>query len=439
MNTVTEPSPVERRARRRIASRLLPFLFILYIIAFLDRVNVSYAALEMSRALRFSDAVFGFGAGVFFVGYVLLEIPGALIVERWSASRWIARILVSWGIIATLMAAVQTPRQFYTMRFLLGAAEAGFFPGIIVYLTHWFRNEDRARAIAMFMAAVPIASIVGSPLAAWLLNVQWFGLAGWQWLFIVEGVPAILLGFVTLFYLTDWPHGARWLPVDEQQWIAGELQREKEAKLAVLRCTVWEALRTREVLLLTLAYFLAEAGLYGFTFWLPTILQRASGLSNSQVALLAALPFVAGLGAMLWNSWHSDRNVERRWHTAVPLILGGVSLAVAITVSSNIILGFASMIVVGACTSAFLPTFWALPTRVLSESAAAASIGFINSLGNLGGFAGPYAMGYLRTLTGSFTPGLTVLLACLCVAGIIVLTLGKHEPLPVPGQTARAS
>jgi MFS transporter, ACS family, tartrate transporter len=412
-----------QRATKRIAWRLLPFLFVLYVIAFLDRVNVGYAGLEMSRDLNFTDRVFGLGAGIFSIGYFLFEIPGALIVERWSARRWIARILISWGLVTALMAAVHTSRQFYLARFLLGVAEAGFFPGIVVYLTHWFRYEDRAKAGAMFMAAIPMSSIIGSPLAGWILSHRWAGMAGWRWLFIVEGMPAILFGFLTLVYLTDWPAHATWLAADEREWISAELKREKEAKTRVRSWTIWEAMRSREVILLTLVYFFAIIGIYGFVIWFPTIVQRATGLPNMAVTLLSALPYVAGLAAMLANGWHSDRTGERRWHTAFPLFLGAVCLALAISSRSNLLLGFVSMIVVGACTTAFMPSFWALPTAMLSESAAAASIGLINSVANLGGFAGPFLIGYLRTATNSFTPGLLFLFASLTLSGGLALTL----------------
>lgn len=412
-----------QRATKRIAWRLLPFLFVLYVIAFLDRVNVGYAGLEMSRDLNFTDRVFGLGAGIFSIGYFLFEIPGALIVERWSARRWIARILISWGLVTALMAAVHTSRQFYLARFLLGVAEAGFFPGIVVYLTHWFRYEDRAKAGAMFMAAIPMSSIIGSPLAGWILSHHWAGMAGWRWLFIVEGMPAILFGFLTLVYLTDWPAHATWLAADEREWISAELKREKEAKTRVRSWTIWEAMRSREVILLTLVYFFAIIGIYGFVIWFPTIVQRATGLPNMAVTLLSALPYVAGLAAMLANGWHSDRTGERRWHTAFPLFLGAACLALAISSRSNLLLGFVSMIVAGACTTAFMPSFWALPTAMLSESAAAASIGLINSVANLGGFAGPFLIGYLRTATNSFTPGLLFLFASLTLSGGLALTL----------------
>lgn len=416
------------QARRRIARRLLPFLFILYLVAYLDRVNVGFAGLEMSRDLGFSDRVFGLGAGIFFLGYFLFEIPGALLVERWSARRWIARILITWGIITVLVALVKTPGQFYAVRFFLGTAEAGFFPGIVVYLTHWFRHEDRARAGAWFFCAIPFANVLGAPLAGWLLGVHWFGLTGWRWLFVLEGVPALLLGIVTLVYLTDWPHQAHWLSPDEREWIEQELQREKEAKKATASCTVWEALRKREVLLLALIYFLSLVGLYGFNFWFPTILKRATGLPNFTVTALAAMPYVLGLGTMVWFGWHSDRTLERRWHTAWPLFLCGALMVLSVAWRSGVWVSLGSLIVAGSLTTAFMPSFWSLPTALLSESAAAASIGLINSVGGLGGFAGPYILGYFASLTHSFTPGLLILVAALLAAGIIVLRLRLDSP-----------
>ena len=439
MGSVAELSDVSWRARRRVAWRLLPFLFILYIIAFLDRVNVGYAGLEMARDLAFSDRVFGLGAGIFSIGYFIFEIPGALIVERWSARRWIARILITWGAVTILVAAVHTPRQFYAARFLLGVAEAGFFPGLLVYLTHWFRHEDRAKAGAMFMAAIPMSNILGAPFAGWILSEHWLGWPGWRWLFVVEGIPAVLFGVATLWFLTDWPAEAKWLPADEREWLSEELRREKEAKARALPCTVWQALRRPEVALLTLVYFLAIIGIYGFIIWFPTIVKRATGLPNGEVTLLSALPYVAGFGAMLLNGWHSDRTGERRWHTAFPLFLGGAALGLTLLVRENLPVSFAAMIVVGACTTAFMPSFWALPTELLTASAAAASIGFINSVGNLGGFAGPYFIGYLRTATGSFAPGLAFLLACTVLAGGAILFVHKpaREALRLGGNQAK--
>ena len=423
MTTAEAPLELRRRATQRIAWRLLPFLITIYVLSFLDRTNVGFAGLEMTRDLGFSDRVFGFGAGIFAVGYFVFEIPGALLVERWSARRWIASILITWGLITVLMSAMHTPRQFYIARFLLGLAEAGCFPGLIVYLTHWFRHEDRGKAAAMFMTAIPMSSVVGSPLAGWVLGHQWLDVGGWRWLFVVEGVPAVIMGVLTLFYLTDWPREAKWLPPAEREWISEELRREGEAKERTQHCTVWEALRKREVIKLTLVYFLGCVGIYGFVIWFPTIVKRASGLPNMAVTLLSALPFVVGLGAMLWNGWHSDRNHERQWHTAFPLFLGAACLGLAIVAGSNLFLGFVAMVVVGACTTAILPTFWALPTEMLTASAAAAAIGLINSVGNLGGFAGPYVIGYLRTTTNSFTPGLLFVSASMFLGGVLVLTI----------------
>jgi ACS family tartrate transporter-like MFS transporter len=422
---MTHPSAlsVEQSARRRITRRLLPFLWLLYVIAFLDRVNVAYAALEMSHDLAFSDRVFGLGAGIFFIGYVLLEIPGAVIVERWSARRWIARIMISWGIITVFVGLVHTPQQFYLARFLLGTAEAGFFPGIIVYLTHWFRHEDRAKAIAAFMTAIPLSNIFGSPLAGHILRLRWYGLPGWRWLFILEGIPAVILGVITLFYLTDWPTQAAWLPKEECEWITGELQREKQRKASLQSYTIWQALRHRDVILLTLVYFMGSTGIYGFIIWFPTILKRASGLSTGIVTLLVTLPYFAGLTAMMLNAWHSDRTRERRWHTSTMLFAGGASLIFALLSASHLWTQLVFFILFAAFIHAYQPTFWALPTTFLGESAAAASIGLINCIGGLGGFVGPFIMGYLVTRTGSFATGLVWLLVNLFLAGMLVLCL----------------
>ena len=426
MNRRSIPA-IEQSARRRIALRLLPYLWLLYMIAFLDRVNVAYAALEMSSDLHFTDAVFGFGAGAFFVGYVLLEIPGALIVERWSARRWIARIMLSWGLVTVLLGFVQTARQFYLARFLLGAAEAGFFPGVLVYLTHWFGRQDRTKAVAALMSAIPLASIFGSPIAGKILSAHWHGLAGWRWLFILEGIPALFFGVFTIFYLTDWPAQSSWLTKEEREWITGELEREKQSKASSI--SVWQALRQRNVLMLTLIYFLGTAGLYGFTFWLPTILKRASGYSTWVVTLLVTLPYLAALAATLVNGWHSDRTQERRLHAAIPLFVGGAALLCAMVWSSHTWTQLAFFILFAACVHGYQPCFWALPTATLTASAAAASIGMINSLGNLGGFAGPYLVGYLSTRTGSFVPALGVLMCGLLLGGTVVLCLkGIHHP-----------
>lgn len=409
-------------AHRRIARRLLPFLFVLFVIAFLDRVNVSYAALEMTHDLSFSNSVFGFGSGVFFVGYLIFEIPGCLIVERWSARKWFSRILVTWGLITVLMAFIKTPMHFYVVRILLGAAEAGFFPGVIVYLTHWFRAEDRAKACAMFMIALPVANIIGSPLGGWLLGVHWFGLQGWRWLFIVEGIPAVVFGVITVFYLTDWPREARWLAPEEREWITAELEQEAVAKKAVRSYKTWEAMLQPTVIQLTIIYFFSVSTMYALSIWLPTFLSRASGMSNLAVSQVATLAYVAMLFAMLFNGWHSDRTGERRWHTAIPLLLGAAAFSMTIVSGSHLWPAFGCLIV-SACASSYLPAFWPIPSSFLGESAAAASIGLINSLGNLGGLVTPSVIGYFLDRTHSFTPGFLYVIVSLLAAAFLVLTL----------------
>lgn len=420
-------SAVELNARRRIMRRLLPFLWLLYVIGFLDRVNVAYAALQMTHDLHFSDRVFGLGAGIFFIGYVLLEIPGTLIVERWSARRWIARIMISWGIVTAIVGLVQTAHQFYWARFLLGLAEAGFFPGVLVYLTHWFREKDRAKVVAIFMTAIPFSNIFGSPLAGQILKIHWLGLMGWRWLFILEGVPAIIFGVVTIFYLTDWPREARWLPKEECDWINGQLEDERARKATRHSHSILQALGNRDVIFLALIYFMGSTGIYGFIIWFPTIVKRASGLPTTTVTLLVALPYIAGLFAMLANGWHSDRSGERRWHTSICLYAAGASLILAIAAAPHLWAQLLFFIVFAAFIHAYQPTFWALPTTFLGESAAAASIGFINLVGGLGGFVGPFIMGYLETRTGSFVGGLVWLLVNLFLGGTLVLCLRRHK------------
>jgi len=401
----------------------MPYLFLLYIIAYLDRVNLGFAALDMKGDLGFADDVIGFGAGIFFVGYVLLEIPGCILVEKWSARRWIARIMISWGIVAVLMGFIQTKTQFYSLRFLLGAAEAGFFPGVIVYLSHWFRYQDRARVLAMFMAAQPISNIIGSPLSGKLLGLNWFSLAGWRWLFILEGMPAVIFGFVTIFYLTDRPHQARWLPEDERLWLVSELEKEKEAKREAHSLSVWQALRHREVILLTLCVFCMASTVYGFNFWLPTIIKQASGSTNSIVGLISALPYCVGLVAVLLVGWSSDRTRERRWHTALSMVVASIGLLAGILVRDQLALSVALFCLAAVGMYGYLPSFWALPTSFLTGTAAAASIGLINSVGNLGGFVGPSVVGSVSKATNSFLGGVSYLSLTSLIAAVLVLSI----------------
>ncbi len=420
-------SPFAQRTSRRIARRLIPFLFLLYIIAFLDRMNVSAAALEMPRDLGFSDKVVGFGAGIFFIGYLVLQIPGALIAEKLSARKWIAWVMVAWGALTLLMAWIHTPREFYIVRFFVGVAEAGFFPAVVVYLTHWFRSADRAKALAGFYAAMPLSYVVGSPIAGVLLGIKWLGLHGWRWLFILEGVPAIVMGFVALRYLTDWPREADWLGADEREWIGGEIEREHEAKQRLRSFTISQALLDPRVIVLTLCYFCAVSGSYGVGFWLPTILKRLSRKSDLIVTLLAALPYVAGFLTQQFNGWHSDRTRERRLHAALPVLLSGTALFFAVASGSNVLLSVTFFTMVGAAYYAFQPTFWAVVTEYLSGSAAAASIGLINSIGNLGGFVGPIMLPFLETRTRSFSLGLLYLVGSFLLSGVLMLFCGEHR------------
>ena len=414
---------VAERARRRVTARIMPYMFLLFVIAFLDRVNVNFAALAMKDELGFADDVIGFGAGIFFIGYFLLEIPGSILVEKWSARGWIARIMISWGVVAILMGFIQTKTQFYSARFLLGAAEAGFFPGIIVYFSHWFRYEDRAKAVAMFMAAIPVANIIGSPVSGLLLGVHWFGLSGWRWLFIIEGAPAIIFGVVTIFYLTDRPHQARWLPADEREWLTAALEREKQAKQARHSYGILEALRHREVVCLALAYFFMVTAVYGFNFWLPAIIKRQSGWSNMMVAVISDIPYTVALVAILLVGWSSDRTKERRWHTALSMATASLGLLLSIAAQNQTAVAISIFCLAAAGMYAYLPSFWALPTSFLTGTAAAASIGLINSIGNLGGFAGPYVVGYVSNATHSFSGGVLYLSVSAMVAAGLILSL----------------
>ena len=404
--------------RHRIAIRLLPFLFILYITNYLDRTSVAYAAIGMSRTLGFSDRVFGLGAGIFFVSYVALQIPGALLIERWSARRCITSILIAWGSLTVLTGLVHTASQLYGARLLLGAAEAAFFPGVVVYLSHWFIREDRAKAGSNFMAAIPLSFIVGSPLAGWILGHPWFGVDGWRWLFVLEGMPAILLGTVAFFYLTDWPRDAAWLAPEQRRWIERKLEEEKPVNPR--KITAWQALRSGPVLLLASVAFFEYFVSYSVFFWLPTILKRVSGFSDVRVGLLGTLPYVAGLIAMLINGWHSDKTQERRWHSAIPQFIAAVALLGLITLPASTQMSV-TLFTLLLCVSGFLPVFWTMPSEILAESAAAAGVGMINAVGSVAGFAGPFAFGYLNSRMGSYSYGLGLMMACAVAGGLLVL------------------
>jgi len=419
---------VADHTRHHIAVRLLPFLFVLYITNFLDRTSVAYAAVGMSRELGFSDRVYGLGIGVFFIPYLALQIPGALLVERWSARRMISATMMIWGLLTALTGLVHTAHQLYLARFLLGAAEAGFFPGVIVYLSHWFIREDRAKATSNFMGAIPLSYVIGSPIAGWILGQQWLGFAGWRWLFVLEGVPAILLGAVAYYFLTDWPHEAAWLEPERRHWIEQKLREEEPAGAQAI--TMGQALRSRTVLLLASLTFLNYIVLYSFAYWFPTMLKRQSGLSDIRVGLLGAVPYAAAFVAMQVNGWHSDRGGERHWHSTVPLLIAAAGSLGLIFPPQSLPLSLVLFSMVGV-SLAYLPTFWAIPTEILSQSAAAAVVGMVNAVGSAAGFAGPYLFGYLNARTGSFSYGLALMMISGFAGGLLILRIPRSARAPV--------
>ena len=425
----TDPKDVGQQARRRVAYRLLPFVFLLYIVNYIDRVNVSFANLRMSADLRFSDRVYGLGVGMFYVTYVLFEIPGAIIVERWSARKWIARIMVSWGIVTILTGFVQTTTQFYVARFLLGAAESSFFPGMIVYLTHWFCSRDRSRAIASLYAANPAAALIGSPLAGLLLGVHWRSFAGWRWLFILEGIPAIVVGIITWFYMTDRPEQASWLNHDERNWLVNELQTELEAKKKLRSYTIMEAFCDPRILTLIAAYFLALTGALGTIYWIPTFLKRISGFSNQTVTVLLLIPALIGFVGMLVNGWHCDKSAERHWHSASPLLFAGLMFFLLTLARHDVSLAIAFLLLGNGVMYAYYPAFWTIPTIMLSEAAAAATFGLINSIGQLGGLFGNYTIGFLNDRTHSLTASFGFIAFAYVVAGSLIPSLRTRLPV----------
>jgi ACS family tartrate transporter-like MFS transporter len=430
---------VADRARRRITKRLMPFLLWLYFLAYIDRTNVSVAALQMKKplgegGLGFTDDIIGSGAGIFFLGYFLLEIPGTLIVERWSARKWIARIMISWGILASIMGFIGKPwmnfasneDQFYILRFILGLAEAGYFPGIVVFLSHWFRYEDRAKAKSLFMIGIPIATMIGVPISRAIMeSVNWAGWEGWRWVFVLEGVPSVIFGFMTLFYLTDRPSEAKWLPEDEKRWIMGELERERGEIMTSGKDPLWSGvvrgLTNPKTLLLSAIYIFVVTGYYGLTFFLPSITAKMKGTSTVSQTIITSLPYAFGLIAMLLNSASSDRSGERRWHTAAPILLGGVGLALAILSGDTLALVVTFLCVAGIGVHAYLPVFWTWPSRFMTASVAAAAIGLINSFGNLGGYFGPKVVGELSKRYGSYVPGMWFLVVCILIAGLLAI------------------
>src|ERR1700693_4590147 len=421
---------IEKRVIGKVMWRLIPFLIACYFVAYLDRVNVGFAKLHMNQALGLSEAAFGLGAGLFFVGYFLFEVPSNIFLERVGARLWIARIMITWGIVSAAFAfipsisaatGISNEGVFYTLRLLLGACEAGFFPGIIFYLTLWFPAVYRARVISFFMLAIPISSIVGAPISGWLLNVTGWGLEGWQWLFILEALPSILVGLGVLFYLTDFSRQARWLQRDEIAWLETVQATEKRNKEKVEHLSLFQALTDTRILLCALVYFCLNAASYGVAFFLPTIIKNF-GVSDTQTGLLAALPFIFGEIGMVLLGQHSDRTMERKGHVAVALLMAAIGIGMSGLVSNPIIV-MALLCFAQIGVSAVPAMFWPLPASFLTGASAAAGIAAINSLGNLSGFAGPFAMGYLKDLTGNFTVGLLLLAGCAVLGAAVVVSL----------------
>ncbi|MCB4803067.1 MFS transporter [Methylobacterium brachiatum] len=428
-------SEIERSAMRRIGWRLVPFLILAYFVSFLDRVNVGFAAIQMNHDVGLTATVFGWGAGIFFLGYFLMEVPSNLMLERFGARIWIARIMATWGVISMAMALVQGPWSFIGLRFLLGVAEAGFFPGVILYLTYWFPSAYRARIVGIFMISIPISSFLGSPISGALLGLNGLGLAGWQWLFILEGLPAVLMAGAVLWFLPDGPRHATWLPPAERDWLDARLREESARNAARTGGTgspsLGTMLRDRRLILFAAIYFGSTASSYGLTFWTPQIV-KSYGLTNFETGLLNSIPYgVASVAMILWGR-HSDQVGERRWHLAIPFLVLAAGLA-----GGTILTGILPL--VGALTVAAVGVymlkgpFWALATEELPPAAAAASIAAINAVGNLGGFLGPYLIGAIKDGTGSFTLALTpLILFALISAGLSLVPGRGRTAAPAP-------
>ena len=418
--TSTATSPVESKVVRKLMWRLLPFLFVLYIIAYLDRTNVSFAFLQMRNQLALNDRAYGLGAGVFFAGYFLFQLPSNLILARVGARRWIAGIMMLWGLVSAAMIFATGPRSFYLLRFLLGAAEAGFFPGMILYLKNWFPASARGRAVALFMTAAPLSGVIGGPISGALLGVHWSGLSGWQWLFLIEGIPAVVFGGVVMLVLSERPESATWLADEERLLLAGILAAERQAastspnlKTAFTHPGVW---------ILCSVYFGLTCCVYGITLWLPSVIRSLSGFSNFTIGVLTALPNLVAAVAMVLIALHSDRSGERRWHTAIAAFAATTGLVtMAYSHSTLLVLLGTSLAIAGAY--GMDGPFWAMPASLLTGTAAAAGIAVINSVGNLGGFFGPYIIGLARTADAGFRGGMLLIAAILAVSGSLALAV----------------
>ena len=412
----------EQATQKKVTLRLLPFLFLLYIIAYLDRANIGVAKLGMKEMSWFKDDVLGLGTGIFFLGYFLFEVPSNLMLSRIGARKWITRIMITWGIVASLMMFALNVPAFYGLRFLLGIAEAGFFPGVILYLTYWYTSKERARIVAIFMTATAIANVIGSPISGALLGIHWLGLHGWQWLFILEGIPAVLLGFVVFFYLPDGPNDAKWLTSDEKKWIGARIGLEGDAKNAKGHGSLAAAFATPAVWIFCLVYFANAMTTYGIVTWLPTIIKKTGSFTNFNVGCLTAIPYAVGALTMVFVGKNSDRTGKHALHVCGAALVAGCGLLFAAFQHTTIgvILGF-SVAAMGIYS--LVGPFWALPTAFLGGTAAAAGIALINSVGNLGGFLGPFLLGKIKTETG-----LLILSGVITIGGLLVLVAKKISP-----------
>ena len=425
----TKQPTLEVAVARHLTLRLIPFLFLLYIVAYLDRINVGFAALQMRTQLHFSDSVYGKGAGIFFIGYFFFQLPSNLVLERVGARRWIALLMVVWGIVSGCMIFVRTVPEFYTVRFLLGVAEAGFFPGVILYLKRWFPAKARARTVASFVTASALSGVVGGPISGALLNMQNLGgLAGWQWLFLIEALPAVLLGTAVLFYLPNRPEDAHWLGEEKQAWLLAHLEEEKRNHPDAARSGGFSAFRNRDVWLLAYVYFGLNTVSYGLSLWLPSLIHSLSGLGNLALGVLVAIPYVAASILMILVGRSSDRTGQHRWHVAIPAFLGALGLLAAAH-SSSVAVSIFTMSIAVSAVNCMIGPMWAMPTTFLTGTAAATGIALINSLANLGGFFGPWIIGELRDLTGSYAGGLLAVGATLGLAGGVVLLVRPHATL----------
>lgn len=423
-DTATHASSLlEERTIRKITWRLIPFLMLLYFVAFLDRINVGFAALTMNKDVGLTSQMFGLGSGIFFLGYFAFEVPSTIILHKVGARFWIGRVMITWGLVSIAMAFTRGPISFYVLRFLLGLAEAGFFPGIILYLSYWFPSNHRSAVTAMFMAAAPAAGLIGSPISGALMQLNGLlGLRGWQWLFLVEGVPALVLGFITFRFLTDRPADALWLTADERDWLSTAIVQEQTGIKDPRSHNAWRALADWRVLALSLAYFGTSAGLYTIGFWAPLII-KGLGFSVFNVGLLVAIPnLIAVIGMILWSR-NSDRTGERYWHAAIACLIGAIGMAVAARAGSSAFLAITGLSLTAFGVSAAKPPLWCLPTTFFAGTAAAASIGLINSLGTLGGFAGPYMIGSTSEVGGHFSRGLYLVGGTLIVSAVTIIIM----------------